>query len=156
MLAGDSVNVLGCVARSLHLFDERHKFYGHILGLQATGLMEVGRLAEADEIAGRAVVQTQGRDAFALQTLLSTYQLLGRSAEVVVEFASHQGLHSDNTIGFQLLLFNKGTAMVNRGNYSGALRCYDEMVFLLQLMLNLLFVMIFDWLQVFIKGFIHM
>eukprot|EP00596_Hydrurales_sp_CCMP1899_P002120 CAMPEP_0119045304 /NCGR_PEP_ID=MMETSP1177-20130426/38805_1 /TAXON_ID=2985 /ORGANISM="Ochromonas sp, Strain CCMP1899" /LENGTH=479 /DNA_ID=CAMNT_0007016841 /DNA_START=318 /DNA_END=1759 /DNA_ORIENTATION=+ len=129
MLAGDSVNTLGCVARWMHLFDERHALYGHILGLQAAGLMEVGRLSEAEEIASRAVVQTQGRDVWALQTLLNTYQLLGRSAEVVVTFGDHQGLHYEHSLGFQLLLFSKGTAMVNRGNYSGALRAYDEMIY---------------------------
>ena len=130
LAAGDSRNVLGCVARWMQLFDERSPLYGHVMGMFAAGLVEVGRLSEAEEVANRAVARTQGDDVWALHALLNTYQLLGRSSEVVAVLGDHLPRHmQDSAVGQHLLLFNKGSAFLQRGNYTGALRVHDDMVY---------------------------
>ena len=130
LAAGDSHNVLGCVARWMPLFDERHAMYGNVMGLFAVGLIEVGRLAEAEEMAHRAVTRTKGDDVWALHALLNTYQLLGRSSEVMAVLGDHLPRHgNESAVGQQLLLYNKGSALVQRGNYSGALRVHDDMLY---------------------------
>jgi hypothetical protein len=88
--------------------------------------LEVGRYSEAEECATRAVRRTNGRDVWALHTLLNTYLLMGRSSEVLAVLEDHISKHDG--IGLQLLLFNKGVALVQRGNYTGALRVHDDMV----------------------------
>ena len=130
LAAGDSHNVLSCVARWMPLFDERHAMYGNVMGLFAVGLIEVGRLAEAEEMAHRAVTRTKGDDVWALHALLNTYQLLGRSSEVMAVLGDHLPRHgNESAVGQQLLLYNKGSALVQRGNYSGALRVHDDMLY---------------------------
>ena len=130
LAAGDSHNVLGCVARWMQLFDERSRLYGHVMGLFAAGLVEVGRLVEAEEMANRAVTRTKGDDVWALHSLLNTYQLLGRSSEVIAILVDHLPRHmKESGVGQQLLLFNKGSASIQRGNYTGALRIHDDMVY---------------------------
>jgi hypothetical protein len=130
LTAGDSHNVLGCVARWMQLFDERSELYGHVMGLFAAGLVEVGRLVEAEEVANRAVTRTKGDDVWALHSLLNTYQLLGRSSEVIAILNDHLPRHmKESSVGQQLLMFNKGSASIQRGNYTGALRIHDDMVY---------------------------
>jgi hypothetical protein len=129
MLAGDNKNSLGCIARWLHLFEDRNPMYGHMMGLFACGLVEVGRLTDAEEIASRAVIRTLGKDLWALHAQLNAYQLLGRSSEVIATVEEHLRKSVDCEVGKQLLMFNKGTALLQRGNYTGALRVHDDMVY---------------------------
>ena len=128
MLAGDTANTLGCVARWIHLFDSEHEHYGSLMGMYAMGLLENGKLADAEEIAVRAVNRTRGMDVWALHALLNTYQTLGRSAELGGVIHDHIGKHSESSVGLSILLFNKGCGLIQRGNYSGSLRAHDDMV----------------------------
>ena len=129
MLAGDSVNALGCVARWMHLFDSDHKHYGSLLGIFAMGLAECGKFSEAEEIGNKAVNRTKGQDVWALHALLNTYLSLGRSSEVNTTLHDHLSKHFSNSVGLSILMFNKGCGLIQRGNYTGALKVHDSMVF---------------------------
>lgn len=127
IIAGDSRNALGCVARCSHVFDSKHFMHGNTLGMLAAGYVEVGRLVEAEEIAEKAVKITSGRDVWALHTLLNTYQLLGRSSEIIASLEQYQSKDTE-CIGLQMLYFNKGFALLQRGNYKGALTQFDRIL----------------------------
>lgn len=131
ILAGDTTNTLGCIARYLHLFEADNEQYGSVMGMLAMGLLECGNFSEAEEIASKAVNLTNGEDVWALHTLLNTYQCLGRSSEVGSVLNDHIGKHTESALGLSLLLFNKGCGLVQRGNYTGALRQHDEMIYLM-------------------------
>jgi tetratricopeptide (TPR) repeat protein len=131
ILAGDSANTLGCVARYLHLFDADSDQYGSVMGLLAMGLLECGNYSEAEEMASKAVNLTNGLDVWALHTLLNIYQILGRSSEVGSAVNDHIGKHLESSVGLSILLFNKGCGLVQRGNYTGALKAHDEMIYLM-------------------------
>ena len=83
MLAGDARNALSCVTRCLQTMDDSHFLHGHLMGMMAAGYVETGRYYEAEETSSRAVARTKGRDLTALQALLSTLQLTGRSSELL-------------------------------------------------------------------------
>lgn len=51
------------------------------MGMLAAGYLENGLLSDAEEAGARAVERTNGRDVWALHTLLSCLQLSGRSSE---------------------------------------------------------------------------
>jgi len=126
MAAGDSKNVLGCVTRCLQLSDQKSLFHGHLLGMLAVGYLENGRLLDAEETSNRSIAQTKGRDISALSSLMNTLQLTGRSSEVLAVAEEHLGNHEG--LGMQILMFNKGSALAQRGNYRGASRIFDSMI----------------------------
>jgi hypothetical protein len=126
LAAGDSKNVLGCIARCIHVFDDRHYLHGHLLGMLTAGYLEVGRLSDAEEVGNRAVSSTIGRDAWALHSLLNTFQMLGRSSEAISMLENYLSKHEGS--GQIKLLYNKGSANIQRGNYTGALNQYDRMM----------------------------
>jgi Flp pilus assembly protein TadD len=127
LTSGDSMSTLTCITRCLQTFDDKHHLHGHILGMLATGYMENGRYTEAEETARRAVTKTRGRDIWAMHTLLNVFQLTGRSSELLASLEEHESKYDTeaNGSGMYLVLFNKGCAFVQRGNYNGALRTFD-------------------------------
>ena len=126
LAAGDGKNVLGCVARSLQLSDQASLFHGHLLGMLSVGYLENGRLLDAEETANRSIAHTKGRDVWALNTLMGVFQLTGRSSEILATAEEHLDKHE--SFGMQSLLFNKGCALTQRGNYRGAARVFDGLV----------------------------
>jgi len=129
IVTGDARNSLGCVTRCLQTLDDTHFLHAHLMGMLAAGYLENGLLVEAEETSARAVSRSGGRDVWALHTLLSCLQLSGRSSEVLATLEEHESKHEGT--GLHLLLFNKGSALIQRGNYRGALRVYDDMLELL-------------------------
>ncbi len=123
---GDSKNALACIARSLQVLDDTHFLHGHLMGMMASGYLEVGKVTDAEETCARAVERSKGRDMMSLYTLLSTLQHQGRSSEVVATLDEHEEKHKGS--GIHYLLYNKGCAHIQRGNYKGALRVYDSMI----------------------------
>lgn len=123
LAAGDSRNVLGCVARSIQCLDSGNFLHGHVLGMLCAGYLETGRLHEAEEVGNRAVTSTKGQDAWALHSLFNTMQLQGNSSEILAILEQHESKHEG--LGLQLLRFNKGVAFIQRGNYVGAIKAYD-------------------------------
>ena len=130
LAAGDSKNVLGCVTRCLQIMDKQHLLHGHFQGMLAVGYLEVGRLVDAEEAATRAIKRTNGRDVWAVLSLLNVYQLTGRSSEIVATLEEHLEHHEG--MGEQSLLFSKGCALAQRGNCRSALRVFDSMLSHLQ------------------------
>jgi len=126
LASGDSRNVLGCITRCLQILDDNHFLHGHMMGMLAVGFVENGRIIEAEETAARAVTRTKGRDLWALHSLLNTFQLTGRSSEILASLDEHEERHEGS--GLLFLLFNKGSALVQRANYRGAIRIYDMMI----------------------------
>lgn len=126
LAAGDSISVLGCVTRCMQLSDKNSLFHGHLLAMLSVGYLENGRLLDAEETASRAISQTKGRDIHALKTLMNAFQLTGRSSETVASAEDHQEKHDG--FGLQQILFNKGCALTQRGNYRGALRAFDNLI----------------------------
>ena len=129
MLAGDSYNSLGCIARSMHLFDTSSELQGHVMGMFAAGLLEVGRYSDAEEMANKAVTKTKGLDVWALHTLCNAYAMLGRSSEIGSMVNDHINKHKGSTIGLPLLLFNQGCGFIMRGNSNAAVRAHDNIIF---------------------------
>lgn len=130
LAAGDSKNVLACVTRCLQLMDQKNLLHGHLLGMLAVGYVETGRLVDAEEAANRAIQRTNGRDIWAVLSLLNAYQLTGRSSEIIATLDEH--LEKHESLGHYSLLFSKGCALAQRGNCRGALRVYDTLVAYLQ------------------------
>ena len=130
LVAGDSQNVLSCVSRSLQTLDDTHFLHGHIMGMQASGYMQGGKWVDAEGLCARAVERTKGRDVSSLHTLLSIMQLQGRSSEIMASLDNHEENHKG--AGLHMLLFNKGSSHVQRGNYRGALKMYDHMLDLMK------------------------
>lgn len=129
MLAGDGNNALGCIARSMHLFDSSNQLQGHVMGMFAAGLLEVGRYSDAEEMANKAVTKTKGLDIWALHTLCNAYAMLGRSSEIGSAINEHINKHKNSTIGLPLLLFNKGCGLIMRGNSNAAVLAHDNIIF---------------------------
>jgi len=119
LAVGDSKNALGCVTRCSQAFSDIHYLYGHYQGILAVGFLETGRFVDSEEVSDKAISFTRGRDVHALNALMSTYQLTGRSSEVVTSLDQYQHLF-EGTAAQHLLYFHKGLAMVQRGNCSGA------------------------------------
>ena len=128
LLAGDGSNSLNCIARWMHLFDSSDDLHGHVMGMFSAGLLECGRYVDAEEMALKAVTKTKGQDVFAIHTLCNAYVLLGRSSELGSLVSEYTIKHRESTIGLPLLLYSKGLGLMMRGNSTGALRTYDEMI----------------------------
>ena len=126
MMSGDTRNALACVTRCLQTLDDGHFLHAHLMGMLSAGYLENGLLVDAEESSTRAVARTKGRDIWALHTLLNTLQLSGRSSEVLATLEEHEGKHEGT--GLLYLSYNKGCALIQRGNYRGALRVYDDMI----------------------------
>ena len=92
--------------------------------------MQCGKWSDAEELCVRAVEKTKGRDVVSLHTLLSIFQIQGRSSEIMASLDHHEEKHKG--AGLHLLLFNKGASHVQRGNYRGALKMYDHMIDLMK------------------------
>eukprot|EP00607_Mallomonas_marina_P006436 CAMPEP_0182426890 /NCGR_PEP_ID=MMETSP1167-20130531/13405_1 /TAXON_ID=2988 /ORGANISM="Mallomonas Sp, Strain CCMP3275" /LENGTH=597 /DNA_ID=CAMNT_0024608633 /DNA_START=230 /DNA_END=2023 /DNA_ORIENTATION=+ len=118
LAAGDVKNTLLCVTRTLQVYNDTHYLHGHYQAMLARGFLENNRFIDSEEVGNRAVSMTRGRDVFALETLLSTYQLAGRSSEVASLLDEYQSKHEGSKQ--DQLLFHQGLAMIQRGNYSGA------------------------------------
>lgn len=125
-MAGDAKNALSCVTRCLQTMDDGHFLHGHLMGMMAVGYVENGYYYEAEETSSRAVARTKGRDISALGALLSTLQLTGRSSELLSTLEKHESKFEGT--GLISLLYNKGCAYVQRGNYRGATRTLDVML----------------------------
>lgn len=126
IMAGDAKNALSCVTRCLQTMDDGHFLHGHLMGMMAAGYVENGYYYEAEETSSRAVARTKGRDISALNALLSTLQLTGRSSELLSTLEKHDSKYEGT--GLVTLLYNKGCAYVQRGNYRGATRTFDIML----------------------------
>jgi len=109
-----------CIARSLLCHDRAHKDHGHFLALLATGHLQAARLADAEETARVAVEATAGSNIVALSALLGVLTLQGRSSEAVAVCDDYSSNHHGQGLG--KLLFFRGVALVQRGNYKGANR----------------------------------
>lgn len=131
LAAGNPKNALGCVARVFNLFQPSNVFHGHVLGMLSLGYLENNKLYEAEEVGTRAVASTKGADPRALNNLLHTYHLSGKSSEISEYIERFSSKHEDSN-GFEKVLYNKGLALIQRGNYFGALKVYDQMIQLIQ------------------------
>jgi tetratricopeptide (TPR) repeat protein len=109
-----------CIARSLLCHDRAHKDHGHFLALLATGHLQAARLADAEETARVAVEATAGSNIVALSALLGVLTLQGRSSEAVAVCDDYSSNHHGQGLG--KLLFFRGVALVQRGNYKGTNR----------------------------------
>ena len=109
-----------CIARSLLCHDRAHKDHGHFLALLATGHLQAARLADAEETARVAVEATAGSNIVAISALLGVLTLQGRSSEAVAVCDDYSSNHHGQGLG--KLLFFRGVALVQRGNYKGANR----------------------------------
>ena len=126
IIIGDTKNVLNCLTRGMHIFEDKHHLHGHMLGMLTCGYLENGLYSDAEEVGSRSVQRTNGRDAFALHCLLNAHQVKGRNSEGNKLLGVHQSKH--NSSGNHLLLFNQGNFFVQRGNYLGATKCVESMI----------------------------
>lgn len=126
VMAGDAKNALSCVTRCLQTLDDGHFLHGHLMGMMASGYVETGHYYEAEETSSRAVARTKGRDISALNALLNTLQLTGRSSELLSTLEKYESKFEGS--GLATLLYNKGCAYVQRGNYRGATKTFDVML----------------------------
>lgn len=124
--AGDSKNSLGCVMRCLHVLDNGHILYGHIQGMLAMGFLECGRFAEAEEMGKAAISRTRGKDLWALQALLGVHHITGHSSEVLAAVDEYESYFE--MTGTHVFDYYKGMASVQRGNCSGALKCFQRII----------------------------
>ena len=127
LAAGNPKNALGCIARVFNLFQPSNVFHGHVLGMLSRGYLENNKLYEAEEAGTRAVASTKGADPCALNNLLNTYHLSGKSSEISEYIERYSSKHEESN-GFEKVLYNKGLALMQRGNYFGALKVYDQMI----------------------------
>ena len=124
--AGDSKSVLSCVARHLLFFDERHHLHGFVLGMLTQGLVENGKYAEAEEAGVRALERTRGDDVWGMHALMNTYLMCGKSSEATEVYDKYHDKHRSSSQTF--ILYSRGVALLQRGNYSGAIKQYDAIV----------------------------
>jgi hypothetical protein len=92
----------------------------------AAGYLENNRFIEAEEVSNRAVARTKGKNVWAIYTLCCTYLIQGRSFEVLSLVDKYEGKHDD--YGKHYLLFVKGLALVQTGNYLGACKVVDDLL----------------------------
>ena len=126
LAAGSSKNVLNCVIRQPSTQDSPKHLEGYLLGMFATGYVETGSLLRAEEEGLRAVVATKGQNTWALHALLNSLQLQGRSSEMNAHLDMYGSKHTG--AGRANLLFNRGSAHILRGNYTGAYKAVEELV----------------------------
>ena len=131
LAAGNSKNALGSVARVFNLFQPSNVFHGHILGMLSLGYLENNKLYEAEETGTRAVASTKGADPCALNSLLHAYHLSGKSSEITEYIERFHSKHEESN-GYEKVLYSKALALIQRGNYFGALKVYDQMVQLIE------------------------
>eukprot|EP01041_Mallomonas_annulata_P003712 gene3712-7379_t len=117
--AGDTRNVLSCVTRNLQVFDNKHYLHGYYQGMLALGFLETYKFIDAEEISQRSISMTRGRDLMALNALLGTYQLTGRTSELASILEDHRSKYEGST-GIHSLLYHEGAAKLQRGNTAGA------------------------------------
>ena len=125
---GDSQNALSCITRSMHTLDDTHFLHGHLMGMLATGYLENGKYSDAEEISTRSIARTKGRDLVGLHALLSTLQMTGRSSELLAFVEEYERKEPQAGTGFAKILFNKGCAHIQRGNYRGATAVYNAIM----------------------------
>eukprot|EP01032_Pedospumella_encystans_P009674 gene9674-11368_t len=126
LAAGSSKNVLNCVIRQPSTQDSPKHLEGYLLGMFATGYVETGSLLRAEEEGLRAVVATKGQNSWALHALLNSLQLQGRSSEMNAHLDMYGSKHTG--AGRANLFFNRGSAHILRGNYTGAYKAVEELV----------------------------
>lgn len=126
LAAGSSKNVLSCVIRQPSTQDSPKHLEGYLLGMFATGYVETGSLLRAEEEGLRAVVATKGQNCWALHALLNSLQLQGRSSEMNAHLDKYGSKHTG--AGRAHLLFNRGSAHILRGNYTGAYKAVEELI----------------------------
>lgn len=83
-------------------------------------MIENNQISAAEECSTRAVEKSKGKSILPLYSLLASHQLTGTSS-VAINFANRYAEYHKG-IGINLLLFNKGSSQVLRGQYSGAYR----------------------------------
>lgn len=130
MAAGSSSNVLNSVIRHPSTSETPGHLQGYLLSMISTGYVETGRLKQAEEESERAVEATKGQNSWALHGLLNCYQIQGRSSEINAKLEEYISKHEGN--GLASLLYNRGSAHILRGNYSGAYKVIEELVELLE------------------------
>jgi hypothetical protein len=97
--------------------------------------METGRLSQAEELGEQALSKTRGQDLWALNALLSSHLLAGRSAELLACLAKHEERASRVSesstqphLARATLHFLRGAAQALRGNYRAVYRGYVDHV----------------------------
>ena len=97
----------------------------------AAGYLENGRQNEAEEIGNRAIGKNKGSDLWGMQTLMSTYHSIGRTSEALatLDQFDYAWFETQRGPGKYYLMFQKGSSLIKRGNYNGALRVFEEMLY---------------------------
>jgi tetratricopeptide (TPR) repeat protein len=127
LAAGSSAQALGCVLRYPEVLEQNtHHLKGSVLGMLSAGYMERGMLNDAEDVGIKAVEYSKGGDAWALHSLLNTYQLSGRSSEALGILTEFVDKHSGS--GRAMLEYNKTISLCMRGNYTGASRCLEDLI----------------------------
>jgi len=125
MTGGSTVDVLGCAIRHNSPFHTKAHLHGYLQGILAAGYVETGRLAMAEEVGLQAISVTRGNSIWAIHSLINSYQLSGKSSDMLSKLNEFQSLHEDNS-GTILLLYNKGCAHIMRGSYIAAFNSLEN------------------------------
>lgn len=131
MMGGSSSNALGCLIRHPSMSTIPQHLHGFMLGILATGYVETGRTVLAEEEGERAVTATRGQNSWALHALMNAYQLTGRTADMLARLDEFEKKHEGST-GLANFLYNRGSAHIIRGNYTGAFKSIEALVDILE------------------------
>jgi tetratricopeptide (TPR) repeat protein len=124
---GDALNLRNRVSRVLSHWDRSVPGYSYVLGMHAFGLEEMNQYVEA-EAAGRAALELERRDGWAVHAVTHVLEMQGRIDEGVAWLTERQEDWSpDNAFAFHnwwhLALFRMDAA-----DYDGALALYDAQI----------------------------
>ena len=129
--SGSSQNALGCLVRHPCMVESPAHLHGYLIGILANGYTETGRMKLAEEEGERGVISTRGQNCWGLYGLVNTFQLDCRSSEIYSKLDEFISKHEDTT-ALAYLYYNKGSAHIMRGNYSGAFKIFEELFEILQ------------------------
>lgn len=124
---GDAINLRDRVARVLPRWDDGVPGFGHVLGMHAFGLEEMGDHAAAER-AGRRAVELDARDAWAIHAVAHVMEMEGRSGDGIAWLTdTSAGWAPDNFFAihnwWHLALFH-----LDRGETDRVLELYDTRI----------------------------
>lgn len=124
---GDTINLRDRVGRVLPRWDASVSGFGHVLGMHAFGLEEMGDYAAAER-AGRRAVEYDARDAWAVHAVAHVMEMEGRSADGIAWLSeTKDGWVPENFFAihnwWHLALFH-----LDRGETDRVLELYDSQV----------------------------
>jgi tetratricopeptide (TPR) repeat protein len=125
--AGDAYKAMRCSLRTSHAFNDKNILYAYYLGIVTIGYLEADKLHLTEEFGNRAIEKCKGQDLGSLKALMSSLLMQGRSSECTGLLDYHSDKHEKSSALVEMI-YIKSRAFIQRGNYSGALRKFDEML----------------------------